>query len=93
MSENSKDQDAPPSERLIRPVKAFTKLEAAGGILLMACTIVALVRANSPWAASYFHLWPVNVTFDFRGAQLSEELHYWINDNDPKHSATKQQRD
>ena len=34
---------APPIERLMRPVQAFTKLEAAGGVLFVACTIVALV--------------------------------------------------
>jgi hypothetical protein len=65
-----------PIERLMRPIQAFTKLEAAGGILLIACTIIALVWANSPWAASYFHLWHINVTFGFGRAQLSEELHF-----------------
>ncbi|MGH8093458.1 MAG: Na+/H+ antiporter NhaA [Chthoniobacterales bacterium] len=79
MSAPSPDKDAP-IERLMRPIQAFTRLEAAGGILLIACTIVALVWANSPWAASYFHLWHIKVTFGFGGAQLSEELHFWIND-------------
>src|ERR1043165_398042 len=74
------DNNAPPIERLLRPIQAFTKLEAAGGILLIACTIIALGCANSPWAASYFHLWHINVTFGFGSAQLSEELHFWIND-------------
>ena len=80
MSAPSPDKNAPPIERLMRPIQAFTRLEAAGGILLIACTIVALVWANSPWAASYFHLWHINLTFGFGGAQLSEELHFWIND-------------
>src|SRR4051812_44982655 len=80
MSEHSRKEDAPPIERLMRPLQAFAKLEAAGGILLIACTIAALLWANSPWAASYFHLWHINVTFGFGGAQLSEDLHFWIND-------------
>ena len=80
MSAPSPDKNAPPIERLMRPIQAFTRLEAAGGILLIACTIVALVWSNSPWAASYFHLWHINLTFGFGGAQLSEELHFWIND-------------
>jgi NhaA family Na+:H+ antiporter len=74
------DKNGPPIERLLRPIQAFTKLEAAGGLLLIACTIIALGWANSPWAASYFHLWHINVTFGFGSAQLSEELHFWIND-------------
>src|SRR5205809_7231741 len=73
-------KNAPPIERLLRPIQAFSKLEAAGGILLIACTIAALVWANSPWAASYFHLWHIHMTVGFGSAQLSEELHYWIND-------------
>src|SRR6266404_4012290 len=80
MSAPSPNKDAPPIERLKRPIQAFTRLEAAGGILLIVCTIAALVWANSPWAATYFHLWHINVTFGFGGAQLSEELHFWIND-------------
>src|SRR5262245_56990030 len=80
MSAPAPDENAPPIERLMRPIQAFTRLEAAGGILLIVCTIVALVWANSPWAASYFHLWHINVTFGFGSAQLTEELHFWIND-------------
>jgi Na+:H+ antiporter, NhaA family len=74
------DKNAPPIERLLRPIQAFTRLEAAGGILLIAGTIAALVWANSPWATSYSHLWHINVTFGFGSARLSEELHFWIND-------------
>ena len=80
MSAPDPGKDAPPIERLMRPIQAFAKLEAAGGILLIACTVAALVWANSPWAASYFHLWHINVTVGFGSAQLSEELHSWIND-------------
>ncbi len=80
MNTPSPDNNAPPIERLLRPIQAFTKLDAAGGILLIACTIAALVWANSPWAASYFHLWHIKMTLGFGGAQLSEELHFWIND-------------
>src|SRR5262249_13736938 len=80
MSAHFPDKNAPPIERLMRPIQAFTRLKAAGGILLIACTIIALIWANSPWAVSYFHLWHINLTFGFGGAQLSEELHFWIND-------------
>jgi len=73
-------EDATPMERLVRPFQEFAKLEAAGGIFLIGCTVVALVWANSPWAASYFRLWHTDVTFGFAGARLSEPLHFWIND-------------
>ena len=73
-------QDATTIERLARPFQEFARLEASGGILLIACTIVALAWANSPWAASYHALWHTNLTFGFAGAQLSQPLHFWIND-------------
>src|SRR6266850_659042 len=73
-------EETTPIERLVRPFQEFAKLEASGGILLIGCTIAALVWANSPWAASYFHLWHTDLTFGFAGRHLSEPLHFWIND-------------
>ena len=35
----------------------FLGIEAAGGILLMVATVVALVWANSPWSGGYHDLW------------------------------------
>lgn len=68
-------------ERLARPFQEFARQEASGGILLIACTLAALLWANSPWAGSYFHLWHADPTFGFAGARLSKlSLHFWIND-------------
>ena len=53
-------------------LKEFFKLEAASGIVLFACAVVALVWANSPLAASYHTLWQVS----FAGLSL----HHWMND-------------
>ncbi len=69
-----------PIERLAKPFHEFARLEASGGILLIGCTLAALLWANSPWAASYTALWHTNLAFGFAGRQLSEELHFWIND-------------
>lgn len=69
-----------PMERLVRPFQEFANLEASGGILLIGCTVAALIWANSPWAGSYFHLWHTNLTVGFAGKLLSEPLHFWIND-------------
>ena len=69
-----------PVERLVRPFQEFADLEASGGILLIGCTVAALIWANSPWAGSYFHLWHTDPTFGFAGRLLSEPLHFWIND-------------
>ena len=73
-------EDATPIERLVRPFQEFAKLEASGGVLLIGCTVAALIWANSPWAGSYFHLWHTNLTFDRIGGLLAKPLHFWIND-------------
>jgi NhaA family Na+:H+ antiporter len=71
---------ATPIERLTKPFEEFVRLESSGGILLMACTIVALLWANSSWNDSYFSLWHTKLTVGFARAALSKEIHFWIND-------------
>lgn len=70
--------------RTIRPVRSalreFLRSEAAGGIILMLVAALALVVANSPLAASYFHL-----IHAVTGPELTPKLgpmtvHLWIND-------------
>jgi Na+:H+ antiporter, NhaA family len=74
----------PAPARLVRTVfdtfQRFAHTGAAGGIVLLACTALALVWANSTWAESYFHLWEVPVTIGAPGFGLTESLHHWIND-------------
>lgn len=72
--------DMTPIERLVGPFQEFAQLESSGGILLICCTALALAWANSPWSASYSHLWHTNLTFGFAGGVFSEPLHFWIND-------------
>src|SRR5215471_3120385 len=66
--------------RFVRPFREFASLEASSGLLLVACVLVALVWANSRWAASYFHLWHIPLTVGFAGRTYAEPLHFWIND-------------
>lgn len=58
----------------------FTQLAASGGIVLLACTIIALIWANSPWSESYFHLWETALAFVLGESSLSEHLLEWVND-------------
>lgn len=67
-------------ELLASPFVRFAKLEAAGGILLLVSTIVALVWANSPWAETYNELWNIHVSIGFGRFFLSETRLEWIND-------------
>ncbi|WP_304131857.1 Na+/H+ antiporter NhaA [Ignavibacterium album] len=69
-----------PIERLLNPLQEFMHAETSGGIVLIICTIIALIWANSPFADSYHHLWHTYITFDFGGYILKHSLHHWIND-------------
>jgi len=64
----------------LMPIIKFLKLQASGGIVLMATALIALVWANSAWADSYNHLWEKEVAITVGGHGLSMHLLHWIND-------------
>ena len=66
--------------RLVRPVQRFIRTEAAGGIVLLAGALIALVWANSPWSQSYHDLFDQHLAFDLGFYAVDEPLHFWIND-------------
>jgi NhaA family Na+:H+ antiporter len=69
-----------PAIRLIRPFQEFAARETSGGVLLLFCTLLALVWANSPWAAHYVALWHIPMTAGFGEFNLNYDLHFWVND-------------
>jgi NhaA family Na+:H+ antiporter len=58
----------------------FTRLAASGGIVLLLGTIIAMLWANSPWAASYLQLWETELGFNLGPLHLSRQLLEWVND-------------
>ncbi|MGZ5281226.1 MAG: Na+/H+ antiporter NhaA, partial [Bacteroidia bacterium] len=66
--------------RIIDPLQNFINMQVASGIILLASLVIALVWANSPWAASYDHLWHTPITLRIGAYELSNTLHFWIND-------------
>lgn len=67
--------------RLIaRPLRAFLRTEASGGILLLGAAAVALVWANSPFADSYESLWHTELRLALGSLELAQNLRHWIND-------------
>jgi len=69
-----------PLARAVRPFVRFSNVEAAGGIVLVAATVVALVWANSPWKDGYDSLWSTNVRFEFGSYAFDEDLRHVVND-------------
>jgi NhaA family Na+:H+ antiporter len=58
----------------------FLHSEVSGSIILLACTLVALIWANSPWAEAYSHILHTKIGISWGGATYALSVHYWIND-------------
>jgi len=58
----------------------FVHSEVTGSILLLACTVGALVWANSPWAGTYNDLLHTYIGISWGDASFKLSLHHWIND-------------
>jgi Na+:H+ antiporter, NhaA family len=80
MSRERTGPDADERHRLIRPLIDFLHTEAAGGVVLVAAAIVALLWANSPWDASYDDVWTTHLAVALGDWELDLDLRDWIND-------------
>ena len=67
-------------QTLLQPFQSFFKTEAAGGVLLLVAAAVALLWANSPFAAAYGDLWGTYVTVGAGSFEISKPLLLWVND-------------
>jgi NhaA family Na+:H+ antiporter len=69
-----------PIDKLISPVNRFIQLEYTSGIVLFMGVVIAIAWVNSPFSASYHHLWDINFTIGFDNSTLTHSLHSWVND-------------
>ncbi len=60
--------------------RQFTRLQASGGILLLAAAALALIWANSSWGEGYFSLWETYASITLGDLALKESLLHWVND-------------
>jgi Na+:H+ antiporter, NhaA family len=73
-------EEARPAGRWARTVARFFQVEAAGGLVLLGCVVVALALANSPWSTAFTGLWQTPVRVGVGGFELNKPLLLWIND-------------
>ena len=52
--------------------KDFFDSEKAGGLILISCTILSLILANSAFGASYHHFWETQIA--------GHSIEHWVND-------------
>ena len=66
---------------VVRPLRRFADAEAAGGIVMLAMAVIALVWANSPFGDSYQELWATMIAVHIGDwIHLDLSLQGWIND-------------
>jgi NhaA family Na+:H+ antiporter len=65
---------------MIPSIKTFLKLESAGGILLIAATILALIFANTDLTAAYKAFLRIPVEIRFADFEIAKPLLLWVND-------------
>ncbi len=75
----SRERDGGRALQLIRPLPDFLYVEAAGGAVLVAAIVAALVWANVAHV-SYEDLWTTTFTVGFPDHHLTLTLREWVND-------------
>jgi NhaA family Na+:H+ antiporter len=69
-----------PIDALASPFVRFARMEAAGGILLLASTVAAFLVANSKWGGVYDALLHRDFTVQLGGFTLSLSFHHWLDE-------------
>lgn len=67
-------------KRIVSPFLEFLKTEQSSGVILIACTIISLLIANSWFSPQYLAFWYTAIGFEGFGLHLKESILHWIND-------------
>lgn len=60
--------------------KDFFNSERSGGLVLLFCTVLSLIIANSPSGHGYLEFWHRHVDLSFGPVQLDYSVEHWVND-------------
>ena len=69
-----------PVDRWTGPLARFMHVEAAGGVVLLVATVIAVAAANSVASEWFLKLWKTEVGFTFGSFSMMHKLQHWIND-------------
>ncbi len=58
----------------------FFNSEKAGGLILIGCTLISLLIANSSLGSSYIHFWHTDAPVHIFGIDIPFRIEEWIND-------------
>lgn len=60
--------------------KEFLESQQSAGVILIFCTVLSLILANSSLSEHYKHFWELEIGFNIGTIQLKHHLLHWIND-------------
>jgi Na+:H+ antiporter, NhaA family len=67
-------------KKLVKPFQEFVRMESAGGLVLMATALLALVIANTPLSIYYKQLLDLPLEIRIGSFNIAKPLLLWIND-------------
>ena len=68
------------NNKLTKLFMEFFDSERSSGIILILCTLISIVIANSPIGKEFVDFWHSEVGFEAGGIVLNQNLEHWIND-------------
>jgi NhaA family Na+:H+ antiporter len=80
VSKNGPEYSCQTKAKIFVIIENFLAKEAYSGLALFAAAIIALIWANSPWAASYFDLWHTPVGIEIGQHIIDMDLGHIVND-------------
>lgn len=66
--------------KTFNPLLYFFKNESSSGLILLTCAIIAMIIANSNFAAIYEHILHTYITIGYKEFSISMSILHWIND-------------
>jgi NhaA family Na+:H+ antiporter len=80
--DHHEESDLPkqPIHRITDPIVRFMHVEAAGGVVLLVCTVTALILANTQAGESFLAFWKMKVGFKIGSFEMIHSLKHWISD-------------
>jgi NhaA family Na+:H+ antiporter len=67
-------------KKVFNPFLHFFKSESASGLILLSFAIIAIIVANSSFAATYEHILHANITIGYEEFSISMSALHWVND-------------
>jgi len=66
--------------KILTPFEEFLHKQTTGGIVLLVCTVIALILANGPLADEYDAILHAHVSINVGTWRIDHTVHHWVND-------------